>query len=125
MMTPARTLFLNKMDAHFRSGRRATNQVLCDIERELIADGFTEEELDRAARDMLRTRERMSFPSLAECVRVCHRARAEMKAERQTDTDAPSARDLESGQGIPESRSRPSRSADESNGVPVKAAVAA
>lgn len=72
--------FIETIAEHFKGGRKPSTRALADLERELIADGYSADVLERAARDMLRTRYARSFPSVAECLAACQVAKGQLRA---------------------------------------------
>lgn len=79
-MKSAARSFIDTLAEHFQGGRKPSERALADLERELVADGYTVEVLDRAARDMLRTRYARCFPSVAECLSACIVAHEQLSA---------------------------------------------
>jgi hypothetical protein len=130
MTTAARNIFISKIVENFRSGRRPTEAMLSALERELIADGYTAAELDRAAREMLRTRRKAGFPLISECLEACIAARADLQAATADGTGTASGDGSdsapESGTGSPGAWSRPGLGDGESVAMaPPKSARAA
>lgn len=99
--TAVRQTFINTLIEHFKSGRRPSEKALADLARELVSDGYDQTILDRAARDMIRTRFVKSFPSVAECLAACRVAQGQLRGDKARTG---------SGTCPPESRSCPSES---------------
>lgn len=116
-----RTVFIDTLLEHFKGGRRPSERALADLEREIVSDGYSVPVLDRAARDMIRTRYAKGFPSVAECLAACRVAQGQLNAEavavsaqQQAGTGLASDALTESRPCPPESEAGPGKTRAES-----------
>lgn len=100
---PVRSLFIDTLLEHFKGGRRPSERALADLKRELVCDGYDEQVLDRAARDMIRTRYAKGFPSVAECLAACRVAQGQQREAEQRQVSIGDGADMASAL-LPESR---------------------
>lgn len=86
-ISTVRSKFIDTILEHFKSGRRPSERALADLEREIVSDGYDDAVLERAARDMIRTRYTKSFPIVAECLAACRVAQGQLRAAAAKKAD--------------------------------------